>query len=568
MKKILTLSFLLFTLIPLYSQIENDDVGTNSAVQSTSFNFCPPEDESACNLEIYNGLYDWVSNNSYSGGQLISNEDNIEGTIGAITIANKNDTDGDDNIDNIDSNGVIDGDLGRNEIDLMQLVIKKPDPVIIGESAILTIVSGGNNIKLWSNPNKTEEIIVTGGNISFQTSELDKVIFIEVIQESSSAGDIEFKLEYNGNEDIVKATGIWFIEHVFWVTRVDAVDPMDNPDPITDLLNLGNTMSDLETLFINGNISWEGSRYGHGNYRKESVTPPMLPMADIKIGGRILYEFEIFPHLTDDEISDFNLVFDITRQRRTRLRTIESGSGELKLPNSSQRDFPWEAGADNETPNDDDKNEDEDNTLQGNFIYTYDAPGITLDDPFQNFAAFNISKTSFFEFVRVKIDENFTNMNGLVEGSRASDRSAWHSFLYVKRGSNGLLVEDDAIVSLSEPVENTSGLDKGNFELSIVSGGAASVLTSGYKVVFDGDDNKWVLTNNTSLETFASDEVSPSEGAVWTINTGSIQVKVTQTGGINFMTGELITFSSFRTSAMMGKVNDTNIGELIVDEIF
>ena len=568
MKKILTLFFLLFTLIPLYSQIENDEVG-NDAIQITSFNFCNLEE--ACNLEIYNGSIDWVSNSSPSGVFPISRVKEYD--LGAITVANINDTDGDGIIDNIDNNGVIDDDLGRNEVDLMKLVIKKPIPDN-GGSATLSIVSG--NIKLWNNPDKTGEINVPPSGISFSTSQLDKVIFIEAIEQSSSVGDIELKLEYMGNEDMVRATGIWFIEHEYWVTRVDAmdltvvdpvaIDPVNNPNPITDLLDLGTGSSQLETTIINGNISWKGSRYGHGTYREESGNNPQ---EDEKIGGKFLFEFEIFPHLTATEISDFKIKLDITRQRKTRLRSIVSGSGDLIIPNNNERDFPWEISSDNETPNDDGGSFDEDNTLKNDFIYSYDAAGINRDDSYVNFAAFNMSKTSFSEFVRIKFGEDFQNQNGLVEGTRASNRSDWHSFYYAKRGENGLMIEDNDIVSLSNPIENTSQIDKGNFELSIISSGATSVGTSGYKAEFDGED-KWILTNNTSGETFESNEVSPSQGAVWTINTGGIQVKITQTGGINFMEGENITFSSFRTSAMIGKVNDTdyNFGVVIVDAIF
>lgn len=77
-------------------------------------------------LDIYNGLYDWVDEErEWSGGQLLANWAKI--TPGAVTVANLNDTDG-DSIPDKDDNEVLASSIGRDEIDLMKLVVRKKNP--------------------------------------------------------------------------------------------------------------------------------------------------------------------------------------------------------------------------------------------------------------------------------------------------------------------------------------------------------------------------------------------------------------------------------------------------------
>jgi hypothetical protein len=80
-------------------------------------------------LVIHNGLKDWVTGTSYSGGQNL--EEDEEETTGAVTVANLNNTDGDfdaggNEIVDVDETDVSVAGMnppGRNEIDLMKLVV-------------------------------------------------------------------------------------------------------------------------------------------------------------------------------------------------------------------------------------------------------------------------------------------------------------------------------------------------------------------------------------------------------------------------------------------------------------
>jgi len=73
------------------------------------------------NLRIFNGLND-QGNPGPFGGNEVSDDD--EESPGAITIANFNDTDGDGKNDNVDMDGVIASSTGRDELDLMKLIIE------------------------------------------------------------------------------------------------------------------------------------------------------------------------------------------------------------------------------------------------------------------------------------------------------------------------------------------------------------------------------------------------------------------------------------------------------------
>lgn len=72
--------------------------------------------EPTVNMAIFDGLMDWNSGVSYSGGKEVLPAD--ETTRGAIIIVNKNDTDGDGIEDYVDPEVVSLGANGRNEIDL------------------------------------------------------------------------------------------------------------------------------------------------------------------------------------------------------------------------------------------------------------------------------------------------------------------------------------------------------------------------------------------------------------------------------------------------------------------
>ena len=129
----------------------------NSSIQAQS----PPERTAPGNfeceivLDIYDGFYDWVDGISYSGSG--SPKDvNQKITPGAMTVANLNDTNGSgmgNGNSGVDAseNQVLATAVGRNEIDLMKLVLRKKEAsASLSGNITLTKVSGA--VRLWSTP--------------------------------------------------------------------------------------------------------------------------------------------------------------------------------------------------------------------------------------------------------------------------------------------------------------------------------------------------------------------------------------------------------------------------------
>jgi hypothetical protein len=116
------------------------------------------------------------------------------------------------------------------------------------------------------------------------------------------------------------------------------------------------------------------------------------------------------------------LVWDITRQMEG--KWWDDG---VELPDWTKT-FP----AKDEEPNDDSVNLDEDNTPNEDKIYVRDTPGFESDVASANRSVY---RYNFREFVRVRIGGQFTNNNGLIEGSRCSHRVAWRSRMDVTRNA-------------------------------------------------------------------------------------------------------------------------------------
>ena len=140
---------------------------------------------------------DLVIYNGQDGTMVNESEEEI---VGAFTVANLNDTDGDGIVDNNDD--IVTAVNGRNEIDLMQLDIRRPDPDL-GGTVNISILSG--SVKFWGA--RTKGVPVT--TINFATTTLPRTLWVEATAFSKSVRDIVLESEYRGLKDSVKATAIW-----------------------------------------------------------------------------------------------------------------------------------------------------------------------------------------------------------------------------------------------------------------------------------------------------------------------------------------------------------------------
>ncbi|MEO5368146.1 MAG: hypothetical protein H7831_17700, partial [Magnetococcus sp. WYHC-3] len=505
-------------------------------------------------LEIYNGL------DGYSGGQLISETD--EESKGAATVANLNDTDGDGTADKDDDNVSISGEnpAGRNEIDLMKLVLKKPVPDL-GDNVKLRLVSG--DVKIWEKSTKETEVALTSGEKEFNTSDLDKTLWIEAQSVSTGLRDIVLELEYNGHKDTVKATGIWVIKtaRTPWCVRQATSGFPGNPrigPPLTpsgtselpdcDEINIWNLINVTY-------IACDGSRYGEGTFAKRGIN-------DVMIGGRILWEFEIMPH----GASALGAVFDVTRQKERRYRQIAWGSGTLtSIPGLPDLDFPENQSPkkDNEMPTDDGDSSDEDNVPLNDHLYSFDAPSTSIRGGTE---AFVITRVHFREWVRMRISGSFANnANGVVEGSRCSAKEDWHLLSYLKRDINGLCVKDADAISYCDPQLQWGGgiTSDGTMVVSLL----ADAVTEGFNAVYDAANQKWTLTGTSGTPPVSVQKVGAiPAGTTWIITIGTkISVTITQ-GATAFGNGDSFTFSVFKTSASSGKKLEIKTGPINVTD--
>ncbi len=392
-------------------------------------------------LEIYNGLYDWSTNISPPGGSNgLPVIDKLE--IGAVTIANKNNTDGDfhpDGTPKIDSNdpdGVVATSGGRNEIDLMKIVIKKINPSITG---FVTLRITGN-VALWTSPLKIlgSDLTLVNNEVDFLVSELDKTIYVEAIEESTILRDIKFELKYdNIIEDIAKATAFWVERKSIYKTRgnTDFTTYVPNgfphnPEPWVDL-----PFEIYSDFALAGHIQTaraiDNSKFGFGPFRA------IDNLYDENIGGRILLEFLVKPTpLTPSDLVEFNKLnirFDIGRVRESETWKYSLGQSDKVITSEE----PWPTNL--EHCNDDGTaNGDEETTLSEESVefYSYDSPAllnaVNMAPPYYH------GESLFKEFARVGFNEGGDPFGGGVDlnsiiGTRCSENIPWRVNYTVKR---------------------------------------------------------------------------------------------------------------------------------------
>ncbi|MCB0530433.1 MAG: hypothetical protein KDC65_18270, partial [Saprospiraceae bacterium] len=219
-------------------------------------------------IDIYNGLKDWATGHAYSGGQLLTGDD--KKTVGAVTVANMNNTDADFNPDGTD---IVDsGDdmvavspgttMGRNEIDLMKIVIRKRDPGMPLPGSGNIIFKVPSSVRLWAKPTKEVMVMIpSSGEITITPAELatEKVYYVEAITPSSMIRDIKFEIEYNSHTDYALATAVWVdINPSTQVWSSNTTVPVLG----VDLPNVDNIW--MKESVNNSWISASGQRYGFG----------------------------------------------------------------------------------------------------------------------------------------------------------------------------------------------------------------------------------------------------------------------------------------------------------------
>ena len=334
-------------------------------------------------LDIFNGQ---------DGAEVI---DDKEVTIGAFTVANINNTDG-----NSSSNGApgIDRDQATvpGEVDLMKMIIRKPSRNIAGKKLTLTLKSG--SAKVYPEKTKGTEVAIPH-EYTYEDIGEGVTLWVEATAPSKDVRDIAFKIVYSTADDTVNATGVWAEKTGFKNLPTDAL--------------WGNAEEPMKTDFINILSSKFGIQYAFpGNVRYAMGM-----------------EFTVSPKGIGDEPG---VKFDVTRQKErsiaTRKGTIISAAPNIYWAGRTIFTGDGPTGVDVDLSTDDIASSDEDNTPKSNNIYSIDAPGHLNDAAYDEV----IMKINFLEFVRVRFD-NITPSGNTREGSRCSVKIPWCAFIWSEK---------------------------------------------------------------------------------------------------------------------------------------
>jgi hypothetical protein len=284
-----------------------------------------------------------------------------------------------------------------------------------------------------------------------------------------------------------------------------------------------------------------------------------------RIGGRILFEFTTSPA----GVESLGVLWDVTRQIKARDRFIRRGVIATP-PGLPDLNFPDEDGNDNEQPNDDNHAGDEDNVPANRHIYSFDAPSQGRRARVNgSWADFMMRRTTFKEWTRVRLSPAvnvavrgipfyvpFTNRNGTVEGSRSAEKNDWHYIDYLRLSRTGNWVQDTAARSASEPIHSATG-----------SGGArvttlATAVTEGFTAVYSARLQRWTIRGTSGDSTTATRAGALPRGTQWTLTLGTkVRLRITQ-GRTAFANGDTIRFSTFRSTARLGKRNIIGLGAI------
>jgi len=318
-----------------------------------------------------------------------------EETVGAFTVANLNDTDGDGVQDDVDTDGVIGTANGRDEVDLMQLIVAKPHADMQGP-LVLTVSDG---VALWEESTKVTPIPLDDfGMVDFYPSDFaggDITLWVELPLPSTSVRDIQIEADYHGIKDKVKATGVWAtltaVEHE---TR-DASDLLTDP-------------------------AWA-----------EMPSPPR-PLIESYAGGTGLRP--IGPHVVNaiamrftvqpTGIQDVDVVhFDVTRRINRSFWYLDENGQVVNPPEPpARKPFPPKNEEANDDPPGSPEPDESEAPNSDGHMFVGDSPGrVTVEADYAMF----VYRFSAQELVRVGFGSVVPEGNG-VHGSRSSANYEWH----------------------------------------------------------------------------------------------------------------------------------------------
>ncbi|HRX78750.1 MAG TPA: hypothetical protein P5307_06785 [Pirellulaceae bacterium] len=336
---------------------------------------------------------------------------------GAFTVANLNDTDNDGHADytydDHEANAGHAAANGRPEIDLIEVVLKKPSIYNPGGTVNFEVTYGNgtsDSAKIWKDKFREDEADVSV-SFSFGESESQRTYWVELISPSAEIGDYHFSYSYEGGfTDYASATAVWAsitaVAHDRDPSKSfrESADAILN-DPAWAEVN-GGAKVDLEKGIPPGLSTAAAPGYGihNGIYQRWTVTPPRINQYQniVKVDLARRIESAYWSIWDDDMVVSF-------------IKTAFDAAGE--------------------SANDDTTPDDESNELTASdHFFVVDIPGHPTADPPSDGLQYWIWKYNFQEFVRIGIGTRPSGINPA--GSRASDYFDWHARHYLKEFSS------------------------------------------------------------------------------------------------------------------------------------
>ena len=416
--------FILFLIFPPILYAQNGSLKKQRGENEFEYEGCGCK--ANVNLYIYDGLNTLGEPGNW-GGNIVSGARN-KFDDGAITVANLNDTDGDETID-IDDQVVTASDFGEDECDLMKLNI-----VPTGNSSgncMVTLTYEGD-IAFYNSYTKGTQIT----NLEFPLKDASgesniTTLFVEARAVSTAMRDIKIYAKIDNEiKDKVAATAIWVEKKNIYS---DEDSKIEDPDPA---LLTGLDQPVLVNVINNDARAKDLTRYGFGSFQ-EINSPPYTINEDLLNGGRILFEFELKPAAILSEISKFNITLDGARRQdsSTGFRYVYNKylpEPTINIPKlEKKKDFA------NDDPKD---NNPDDSWLYGDIIdedknplilYSFDGPSTARssyadsDGNLQGIEAYRFRHVTFEEYFRVSFNQVNELEGNVLSGSRVSNKHFW-----------------------------------------------------------------------------------------------------------------------------------------------
>jgi hypothetical protein len=384
-------------------------------------------------LEIFHGGFA----SSYPAGEppaAAKVRENDKFTIGAVTVVNQNDTDGDGRRDHQDAwvdpaSPPIQGQpaaVGVAEVDLMRLRVWRPAPGAFVGNVIVSVEHG--SAKIYKRPDKKDAPVAGPGTslslgseaFGTPTEEFDSLDYwVEIFAPSDDLRDITIRMRYGAASDLVSATGVWSVRTGFKTQGT---------------LSGYNDGSDLRMLYaIYGNqlglLTMKPA--DEAAILASKLRPERRSYWLERIHSRNMAEIEFT--VSPADIYQYNPIvkFDVSRSVDSWMKIGDAQPFRmLPLPEPHL-----------ERPNDDATQDNDNNLFSWIALVTtgagYHNKLYSIDGPGRDEFIFHLRESRYqywlnaWEFVRVKIarGEFSPGLDGVLQGSRASEYALWHSWI-------------------------------------------------------------------------------------------------------------------------------------------